>query len=77
MSKVVVVLDGGLVQEVYSDDPTVEVAVLDNDSFEDVDPRLDLDNFFRPQLDPELAVLKEWRDVKEAFLLASSSRAGD
>lgn len=52
MSRVVVVLEGGLVEAVYSDDPGVQVAVLDQDVFDDIEPRLDLDNFFQPQFDP-------------------------
>lgn len=77
MSKIVVVTEGGLVQGVHSDDPNVEVAVLDNDVFEDVDPKLDLDNFFRPQLDPEMTVLKNWQEKKAEFLAATSNNAGE
>jgi hypothetical protein len=72
MSKVVVVLEGGLVQAVHSDDPTVEVAVLDTDVFEDVDPKLNLDNFFCPQVDPDLTVLKDWQQKKADFLAEES-----
>ena len=77
MSRVVVVLEGGLVQGVHSDDPDVEVAVLDNDVFQDVDPKLDLDNFFRPELDPELTVLKKWQQDKAEFLAANPENAGE
>ena len=77
MSKVVVVIEGGLVQTVHSDDPTVEVAVLDNDVFEDVDPKLDLDNFFRPELDPQLSVLKNWQENKAEFLAANPENTGE
>ncbi len=75
MSKLVIVLEGGLVQEVHSDDPNVEVAVLDHDVFEDSVPKLDLDNFFRPQLDPKLTVLKKWQDRKAEFLAANPQTA--
>ena len=68
MSKVVIVLEGGLVQSVYSDDKQVQVAVLDHDVFEDLYPKLDLDAFFFPELDPELAVLKEWEQKKSEIL---------
>ena len=68
MSKVVIVMEGGLVQSVYSDDEQVQIAVLDHDVFEDFYPKLDLDAFFFPELDPELAVLKEWQQKKAAFL---------
>ena len=61
-------MEGGLVQEVHSDDPTVEVAVLDCDVFEDAEPKLDLDNFFRPQIDPDLTVLKKWQRKKAEFM---------
>jgi hypothetical protein len=64
MSKVVVVLEGGLVDAVYSDDPGVEVAILDQDVFDDIYPKLDLDNFFQPQFDPTLSVLQQWQDRK-------------
>ena len=77
MSKVVVVLEGGLVQEVHSDDPNVEVAVLDNDAFQDVEPKLDLDNFFHPELDTELAVLKKWQEHKADFLATNPENAGE
>jgi hypothetical protein len=69
-SKVVIVLEGGLVQSVHSDDKRVQVAVLDYDVFEDQDPRLDLDNFFQPQIDPQFAVLKRWKERKAEFLAA-------
>jgi hypothetical protein len=77
MSKVVVVIEGGLVQAVHSDDPTIDVAVLDSDVFEDVEPKLDLDNFFRPQLDPELTVLKKWQERKAEFLAEDPEDAGE
>lgn len=64
MSRVVIVLEGGLVQDVHSDDPNVEVAVLDHDVFEDLGQKLDLDNFFSPEFDPELAVLEAWQEKK-------------
>lgn len=64
MSKVVVVLEGGLVEAVYSDDPGVQVAILDQDVFDDIDPKLDLDNFFQPELDSALSVLQQWQDRK-------------
>lgn len=67
MSRVVVVLEGGLVEAVYSDDPGVQVAVLDQDVFDDIEPRLDLDNFFQPQFDPTLSVLKQWQDRKARY----------
>lgn len=68
MSRVVVVLEGGLVQNVYSDRSDVEVAILDNDVFGDLDPKLDLDNFVRPELDTDLNILTEWQERKAAFL---------
>lgn len=69
MSKIAIVLEGGLVQEVHSDDPNVEVAVLDHDVFEDFDPKLDLDSFFSPEFDPELVVLEAWQEKKSQFLI--------
>jgi len=50
MSKVVIVLEGGLVQSVYSDDKKIQVVVLDHDVYEDLYPKLDLDvpSLFRP-----------------------------
>lgn len=77
MSKVVVVLEGGLVQAVHSDDPSVEIAVLDYGVFEDVEPKLDLDNFFRPQLDRGLTVLKQWQESKAEFLGEDPEGAGE
>jgi len=68
MTKVIIELEGGLVQAVYSDDKRVEVAVLDHDVFEDQDPKLDLDNF--SELDPKLAVLKRWQQKKSEYLAA-------
>jgi hypothetical protein len=68
MSKVVIVLEGGLVQSVYTDDDKVQVAVLDYDVFEDVDPKLDLDNFFSPMLDPKFEILKNWQKRKSELL---------
>jgi hypothetical protein len=70
MTKVVIELEGGLVQAVYSDDKQVQVAVLDHDVFEDQEPKLDLDAFFSPELDPALAVLKRWHKKKSEFLAA-------
>jgi hypothetical protein len=67
MSKVVIVMEGGLVQSVYSDDKQVQVAVLDHDVFEDLYPKLELDAFFFSEFDPELAVLKEWEKKKSKF----------
>jgi hypothetical protein len=67
MSKVVIVLEGGLFQSVYSDDKQVQVAVLDHDVFEDLYPKLDLDAFFFSEFDPELAVLKDWEKKKSEF----------
>jgi hypothetical protein len=67
---VVIVLEGGLVQGVYSDDKRVQVAVLDHDVFEDLYPKLNLDAFFMPQPDPEFAVLKRWQQKKSEFLAA-------
>ncbi len=64
MSKVVVVLEGGLVDAVYSDDPGVEVAILDQDVFDDIDAKLDLDNFFQAEFDPTLSVLQRWQERK-------------
>lgn len=77
MSRVVVVLEGGLVQGVHADDPNVEVAVLDNDVFHDVEPKLELDNFFRPEMEPELTVLKKWQDNKAEFLVTNPGNAGE
>jgi hypothetical protein len=68
MTKVIIELEGGLVQAVYSDDKKVEVAVLDHDVFEDLYPKLDLDAFFSPELDPKLAVLKSWQQKKSEYL---------
>jgi len=70
MSKVIIELEGGLVQAVYSDDKKVEVAILDHDVFEDQDPKLDLDGFFFPELDPNLTVLKKWQQKKSEYLAA-------
>jgi hypothetical protein len=67
MSKVVVVLEGGLVQAVYSDEPGIEVAILDHDIFEDIEPKLDLDNFFQAEVDSTLAVLREWQEKKASY----------
>ena len=72
MSKVVIVLEGGLVQGIYSDDEHVQTAILDYDAFEDQYPKLDLDNFFYPDLDSKLNVLKEWRQRKSEFLTIHS-----
>jgi hypothetical protein len=68
VSRVVVVLEGGLVQNVYSDRSGVQVAILDNDVFGDLDPKLDLDNFIRPEFDTDLNILTEWQERKAAFL---------
>ena len=68
MSKVVIVLEGGLVQSVYSDDKQVQVAVLDHDIFEDLYPKIDFDALFFSELDQELAVLKEWEQKKSEVL---------
>ena len=68
MSKVVVVLEGGLVQAVHSDDPTIEFAVLDYDTFEDQYPRLDFGGFCKVEPDPDLTVLKTWQEAKAEFL---------
>jgi hypothetical protein len=68
MTKVIIELEGGLVQAVYSDDKQVQVAVLDHDVFEDLYPKLDLDSFFFSELDPELAVLKRWKQKKSEYL---------
>jgi hypothetical protein len=70
MIKVIIELEGGLVQAVYSDDKQVQVAVLDHDVFDDQEPKLDLDGFFFPELDPELAVLKRWQQRKSEYLAA-------
>jgi hypothetical protein len=70
MTKVIIELEGGLVQAVYSDDKKVEVAVLDHDVFEDQEPKLDLDSFFLSELDPELAVLRRWQKKKSEYLTA-------
>lgn len=72
MSKVVVVLEGGLVQAVYSDEPGIEVAILDHDIFEDIEPKLDLDNFFQAEVDSTLAVLREWQEKKASYLANES-----
>lgn len=72
MNKVVIVLEGRLIQSVYSDDEQVRVAVLDYDAFEDIYPKLDLDNFVFSEVDPELAVLKEWQQRKSDFQAAHS-----
>ena len=77
MSRVVIVLEGGLVQAVHSDDPNVEIAVLDNDVFEDSEPKLDLDNFFRPQLDPELTVITKWQATKAEFVAKNPIATGE
>lgn len=68
MNRVVIVLEGGLVQNVYSDDEQIQVAILDYDVFEDQYPKLDLDNFFYPKMDSELTALKEWQQRKSEFL---------
>ena len=70
MSKVVIVLEGGLVQSVHSDDNRVQVAVLDYDIFEDIDPKVDLDDFSTPEHDQELTVLRKWQERKAEFLAA-------
>jgi hypothetical protein len=70
MTKVIIELEGGLVQAAYSDDKKVEVAVLDHDVFEDQEPKLDLDNFFLSELEPELALLKRWQQKKSEYLAA-------
>ncbi len=67
MSKVVIVLGGGLVDAVYSDDPEVEVAILDQDVFDDEEPKLDMDNFFRPELDSNLTVYRQWQEKKARY----------
>jgi hypothetical protein len=72
VNRVVIVLEGGLVQNVYSDDERVQVAILDYDVFEDQYPKLDLDNFFYPKLDSELTALKEWQQRKADFLAVHS-----
>jgi hypothetical protein len=71
MKKLVIVLEGGLVQSVHSDDKLVQVAILDYDVFGDNDPKLDLDNFFLPEIDPDLTVLKRWEQKKAEFLAGS------
>ncbi len=71
MSRVVVVLEGGVVQAVYSDGPGVQVATLDCDVFEDFYPRFYTDEFFKPELDPTLSVLREWEDKKARYLEAN------
>jgi hypothetical protein len=71
MSRVVVVLEGGVVQAVYSDEPGVQVATLDCDVFEDFYPRFYIDEFFEPELDPALSVLREWEDKKARYLEAN------
>lgn len=77
MGRVVVVLEGGLVQDVHSDDPSIQVAVLDHDVFQDEDPKLDLDEFFRPHVDLDLAVLNEWKNKKTQFCLACVKSEGE
>lgn len=77
MNKVVLVLEGGLVQAIYSQRDDVEVAVLDRDVFDDLDPKLDLDNFVRPEVDPDLNVLAEWRERKAAFVATVTDDDGD
>jgi hypothetical protein len=67
MRKVVVVLEGGLVQAVYSDTPDVEVAVLDYDTFEDIEPRFESNNFFRPELDLEMKALGDWKTATARY----------
>lgn len=68
MSKVVIELEGGLVQSVYSDDKKIQVVVLDHDVYEDLYPKLDMDVFFIPEFDPELAVMEAWKEKKAAFM---------
>lgn len=77
MSRVIIVLEGGLVQGVHSDDPNIEVAVLDHDVFEDFVPKLDLDNFFSPEFDPELTVLEAWQEKKSQFLIENRQTKED
>jgi hypothetical protein len=71
MSKVVVVLEGGVVQAVYSDEPEVHVATLDYDVFEDFHPRFYVDEFLEAELDPTLNSLREWEDKKARYLEAN------
>lgn len=77
MSKVVVVLEGGVVQAVYSDEPGVQVATLDYDVFEDFHPRFYVDEFFEPDYDPGLSVLRKWEDEKRRYLEANPPNPKD
>ncbi len=67
MSRVVIVLEGGLVDGVYSDDPEVQVAVLDRDVFDDMEPKFDMDNFFQPEVDSDLSVYRQWQERKARY----------
>ena len=68
MSRVVVILEGGVVQAVYSDEPGVRVATLDYDVFEDLYPRFYDDEFFESEFGPALNALREWEDAKTRYL---------
>ena len=69
MKRVGIVLEGGLVQNIFSDYEQIQVAILDYDVFEDQYPKLDLDNFFYPNLDSELTAMKEWQQRKSEFMV--------
>ena len=71
MSRVVVVLEGGVVQAVYADKPGVQVATLDYDVFEDFHPRFYTDEFCESELDPDLTALRKWEDEKARYLEAN------
>ena len=71
MSRVVVVLEGGVVQAVYADEPGVQVATLDYDVFEDFHPRFYTDEFCESELDPDLTALRKWEDEKARYLEAN------
>jgi hypothetical protein len=71
MSRVVVILEGGVVQAVYSDEPGVQVATLDYDVFEDLHLRFYDDEFFEPEFDPALNALRKWEDDKARYLEAN------
>jgi hypothetical protein len=71
MSRVVVVLEGGVVQAVYADEPGVQVATLDYDVFEDIHPRFYADEFIESELDPNLTALRKWEGEKARYLDAN------
>ncbi len=77
MSRVVVVLEGGVVQAVYSDEPGVQVATLDYDVFEDFYPRFYVDEFLEAELDPTLTALQEWEEKKADYLEANPPGSDD